>query len=364
MRYLFNRGRYDLSYTNEPLNPPLPLFNVNIDTYNGTGNYIGNNFIFSNYKGAWLKIKLPEPIVLRKFAFSSYMKLNEAYFESINYEYLPGSWKCYGSIDDITYIEIPEANSPYRISTAYYVTNLITYTQYLANTFNTPYIFFVWVFNQLTGISFGTGTTQTITGLFEIEIYGDDNTNIISIVNISNNNGLSIPSMASAFGSNGDRIILRSGNKDTIYPYSIGLNSNTMWFSVPTNGTYLWYSNLTSNMFLNNIGTLNIFNDVSCFNNASDSNLKINIKPFDFDCIDLINKIKPVEFTWKDIKQVPENKKNTTDFGFIAQEIEELLPNIVKETTEYKIIKYEKIIPYLVKAIQELDIKLKKIEEE
>jgi hypothetical protein len=61
-----------------------------------------------------------------------------------------------------------------------------------------------------------------------------------------------------------------------------------------------------------------------------------------------------VPFTWKDIKDVPDNKKNTIDHGFIAQEVEEILPLLIKDTNNYKTIKYEKFAPYIIKAIQEL----------
>jgi len=331
------------------------LFDSNIDNYNNIGNYIKTNNIDGSYLGGWIKIQFPESIILRKFAFSSYAKSG---FTINDYKYLPGSWKCYGSIDNITYTEIPEANSTYRITDKYYFNNQLKYTHYLANTFNKSYNYIAWTFNQLSGTNINTN--NSLRHLYEIEIYADDlRLNILNKININNRYGLGPPSFYTIYGSNGDRIILKEGINDTVYPYSIGMNSNTMWFSVPTNGSYLWYSNLTSNMFLDKVGTLNVFNDIIGFNNASDSNLKTNIKSFDFNCIDIINKIKPVEFTWKDIAKVPENKKNTIDYGFIAQEIEELLPHIVKETSEYKIIKYEKMIPYLVKAIQELNIRLK-----
>jgi len=96
-----------------------------------------------------------------------------------------------------------------------------------------------------------------------------------------------------------------------------------------------------------------IYGTATSFNNASDEKLKKNIKPLSIDCIDLINKIEPVEFTWKNIEEVIERKRDTDDCGFIAQDIEILLPNIVQNITSYKTIEYEKIVPYLVKALQE-----------
>ena len=92
---------------------------------------------------------------------------------------------------------------------------------------------------------------------------------------------------------------------------------------------------------------------VTDFNNASDEKLKKNIKPLGINCINLINEIKPVEFTWKNIEEVIKSKRDTEDCGFIAQELEKILPNIVQDATSYKTIEYEKIVPYLVKAFQE-----------
>ena len=55
-----------------------------------------------------------------------------------------------------------------------------------------------------------------------------------------------------------------------------------------------------------------------------------------------------------------ESKRNISDIGFIAQEIEELIPEAVSEHIDiktgviYKNIKYERIIPHLLNVIQSL----------
>jgi hypothetical protein len=110
-------------------------------------------------------------------------------------------------------------------------------------------------------------------------------------------------------------------------------------------------------MRLTSGGELSVIGDIIAFNNLSDINLKTNIKPLDINCIDLINKINPVEFTWKNIDDIISDKRNKTDYGFIAQEIESLIPTLIydsKYKSKYKLIKYDKFAPYFVKAIQEL----------
>ena len=57
-----------------------------------------------------------------------------------------------------------------------------------------------------------------------------------------------------------------------------------------------------------------------------------------------------------------EEKRNTSDIGFNAQEVEALVPEAVSEYTQiesgkvYKRIKHERLIPYLASAIQHLKL--------
>jgi hypothetical protein len=81
------------------------------------------------------------------------------------------------------------------------------------------------------------------------------------------------------------------------------------------------------------------------FNSLSDVTLKNNIQPIK-NTFDVLSKINPVSFNWNDM-----DKKS---FGFIAQEMEKVLPEIVTETQGIKAISYTQIIPFLVDAIKKL----------
>ena len=58
------------------------------------------------------------------------------------------------------------------------------------------------------------------------------------------------------------------------------------------------------------------------------------------------------------------------DFGLIAQEVEKILPELVHETDlifqdndeTYKTLSYERLVPFLIKSIQELNNKIKELE--
>jgi hypothetical protein len=78
---------------------------------------------------------------------------------------------------------------------------------------------------------------------------------------------------------------------------------------------------------------------------------KTNITPIS-GALDKITQIGGYEFDW-----VPNEEHHGFeghDVGVIAQEIEKVLPEVVKERDSgYKAVKYEKIVPLLIEAIKE-----------
>jgi len=83
--------------------------------------------------------------------------------------------------------------------------------------------------------------------------------------------------------------------------------------------------------------------------------------------LDTVLNLRPVTFDWKkDIFN--EEKQGASDVGFIAQEVEQLVPLAVSEYQEinngnnYKSIKHERLIPYLVGAIHQLKSKIEELE--
>ena len=80
--------------------------------------------------------------------------------------------------------------------------------------------------------------------------------------------------------------------------------------------------------------------------------------------------LNPVKFNWKYNDFIIENKQGKEDVGFIAQEIEQIIPlatgeyKVINTEETFKNIKYERIIPYLVKSMQELLDKVERLEQE
>ena len=83
---------------------------------------------------------------------------------------------------------------------------------------------------------------------------------------------------------------------------------------------------------------------------TSDKNHKDNIKDIDKECIEKMAFVNPKQFTFK------EDSKGKLRYGFIAQELEEVFPNLVMEVDNNgtKGVNYLEIIPLLLLKIQDL----------
>lgn len=151
---------------------------------------------------------------------------------------------------------------------------------------------------------------------------------------------------------------------------NIGYYDITLEDSIPiniirSNSFYNWYDpdgSLKGLVIDDNVsiqGELEVRENITAFANNifSDIRLKNNVKNIT-NGLEIINKLRPVSFTWKN------NNKKT--IGFIAQEVEEILPEFVRDTTLddkiIKTIKQDKLIAYIVDSIKNISNRLKKYE--
>jgi hypothetical protein len=106
-------------------------------------------------------------------------------------------------------------------------------------------------------------------------------------------------------------------------------------------------------------GRIDASGDVVAFS-SSDRNFKENITPIE-NPIEKIKMISGNTYDWKaDLKDVHGYEGN--DVGVIAQEIEEVLPQIVTTRENgYKAVKYEKLVALLIEGIKEQQIQIEKL---
>ena len=94
---------------------------------------------------------------------------------------------------------------------------------------------------------------------------------------------------------------------------------------------------------------------VTSFRARSDERLKANINNLK-NPLDIVKQLNGKEYNFKD-------SLNRKSYGFIAQDIERILPDIVDDDTNgIKSISYGDIIPILSDAIKELNTKIEKME--
>ena len=131
-----------------------------------------------------------------------------------------------------------------------------------------------------------------------------------------------------------------------IYVSDAGSNQGNIVFSTGTvSGTLSAHS---PSMTLDDSANLNVVGDVVAFY-SSDKRLKDNIIRIE-NPLEKIKKIGGYEFDWNDKQKTYEGH----DIGVIAQEIQEVLPEVVTERdTGYLAVKYEKLVPLLIESIKE-----------
>jgi len=95
------------------------------------------------------------------------------------------------------------------------------------------------------------------------------------------------------------------------------------------------------------VGSVSTSGTATSYTTSSDYRLKQDLK--DYNAIDLISKIKSYDYEWK--------CDNTRAYGVVAHELQEIIPQAVtgeKDAENMQGVDYSKLVPILVKAIQEL----------
>jgi fibronectin-binding autotransporter adhesin len=145
-----------------------------------------------------------------------------------------------------------------------------------------------------------------------------------------------------------DRIVVQNGGN-----VGIGNSNNTYQLEVGS-------SSITGVVarFVNSTGTCDINPTTTALSCSSDERLKKNITNLDGTILDRILALRPVTYNWN-------SESNTASMhnGFIAQEVEELFPDLVSTdpNTDLKALNYMGLIPYTIKAVQEMNLTMQSL---
>ena len=98
---------------------------------------------------------------------------------------------------------------------------------------------------------------------------------------------------------------------------------------------------------------------------ASDSRLK-DRKANIANALEKVESLSGFNYTFNELglKVVGENYRDEEQIGVSAQEVEAVLPEVVKPApgdNDYKTVQYEKLVPLLIEAIKELNAEIKEL---
>jgi hypothetical protein len=199
----------------------------------------------------------------------------------------------------------------------------------------------------------GTEIARNISG-------GDDNTivgykagNVLT--NLSSNNTI----IGSQSGS-----LLTTGQWNTLIGKDAGNNLTTGGDNIVIGkGATTATATATNSVTLGSSNVTTLRCAVTSITSLSDARDKTNIEDSEYG-LDLVDSLKPVKFEW-DIRDGA--KKGVKDLGFIAQDLKEVddeyLGLVYSENPEKLEASYGRLIPVLVKAIQELSAKVTELED-
>ena len=142
----------------------------------------------------------------------------------------------------------------------------------------------------------------------------------------------------------------------TIYDQSgVGLTASAHNFSIRN---YNGSSMVESARFTTS--SLTVIGDVVAYGSPSDITLKENIKPIE-NALDKVEKLQGVTFDWKESDSILDIKE---DIGFIAQDVQKVLPELVRKNDNGKLsLRHQGIISVLAEAIKELSDRIKVLED-
>ena len=155
---------------------------------------------------------------------------------------------------------------------------------------------------------------------------------------------------AQTFGSGGSSDVYL-GNAATNKFIRFHTNNINTYFDM--NCGFVYWRQASSTRFEQNMvnGTFTASGDVVAFGSPSDKRLKENIKPIE-SALDKAMKLQGVTFDWKKSDSILSIKK---DIGFIAQDVQKIAPELVRENEDgYLSMRHQGIAPILLEAIKEL----------
>jgi hypothetical protein len=107
---------------------------------------------------------------------------------------------------------------------------------------------------------------------------------------------------------------------------------------------------IANKLSISSTGTLTVSGDVIAYGSPSDAKYKENVKPIE-NALGKVMDLEGVSFDWKENSEILDIKE---DIGFIAQDVQKVIPELVKENEDGNLsLRYQGLIPVLLEAMKE-----------
>lgn len=155
-----------------------------------------------------------------------------------------------------------------------------------------------------------------------------------------------IPSWAAPSGGGGGGTLNLAADADTnqphFYPALVENQTSGTLTDLKVSFTKLFYTPASGNL------------NATSFTSLSDRKFKINIEPLN-DSLSVVKSLNGVSFDWKD--------GSGSSYGFIAQDVEKIIPHAVTKSNDNYGVNYSTIVPFLVEAIKDQEKRISQLEE-
>ncbi len=150
-----------------------------------------------------------------------------------------------------------------------------------------------------------------------------------------------------------------TGNKSGQFKVTTGEGYNFRWSNDAAGTGEVTYMTLDTST--TGGGDLTVKGDIIAYGAPSDERYKENIKPIE-SALDKVEKLQGVTFDWKESDSILDIKE---DIGFIAQDVQKVVPELVRENEDGKLsLRYQGITPILLEAIKELKAEIEELKKQ
>ena len=200
---------------------------------------------------------------------------------------------------------------------------------------------------------FGVVTTQTTGTFYPVFVNGSTTGNYAKASNTAFSfNAATGTLTATAFSGNGAALTGLPSSGATISDDNSTNTSEYVVFARATTGTLSTaYTSSTKATYNPSTGTMSAV----IFTSTSDEKLKANIKTIE-NPLNKVKQLRGVSYNWKDT--------GDRSIGLIAQEVESIVPEVVRQTDNKKTIDYSNMIGLLVEAMKEQQIQIEELQKE